>query len=503
MTTATPSPAPPSAAADAPARRWPPLDVTVLVVASVLIRLPTYLAERHLTFDDGVYGVSALAMRDGEIPFRDVFSPQGPAWLPLVWLFDLLGGRTATSPRLYPLVAGVVLTLATYACGRRLTDRTGALVAAGCTVLAGSVLWVTSPIAADGPAMAWAMAALAVALAHRERPTLAKAVGIGVLVGLALATKLVMISTGVPVAVLMLTPAWPVLRQRRLDRTTLVQVGAGLAALVVVGVATTVPFGAADVVDQYITYHSDAAEGHRDLLDNLSKIATTVPDRNVLTVGLVAAALVAGILRHRRGEPRPGRPAAADLPHPMSDTRMLVVWWVVTLLSLLAYAPLFRPHLVVAVPPLVLLAGMHRPPTRVLVALLVVLVPVQLWRDADLLVPGDYAEGSEARAAEVLAALPDGAWVISDEPGFAWVTGHRVPADLVDASIHRVETGRITAASLAEAAADPRVCAVQIWSPRYGGFEELPAALGAEGYELTSEFGTDPPRQIWTRPCPR
>ena len=101
-----------------------------------------------------------------------------------------------------------------------------------------------------------------------------------------------------------------------------------------------------------------------------------------------------------------------------------------------------------------------------------------------------------------LAQLPDGAWVISDEPGFAWTAGHRIPADLVDASIHRVETGRITAASLAEAAADPRVCAVQIWSHRYGGFDELPAALEAEGYTVTESWDTDPPRTLWTRPCP-
>ena len=37
---------------------------------------------------------------DGAVPFRDVFSSQGPLFLPLVWLADLLGGRTLDAPRL-------------------------------------------------------------------------------------------------------------------------------------------------------------------------------------------------------------------------------------------------------------------------------------------------------------------------------------------------------------------------------------------------------------------
>ena len=53
---------------------------------------PTW-RERHLTFDDGVYGASAVAMRAGGQPFRDVFSSQGPLFLPA-----RLGRRPARAP---------------------------------------------------------------------------------------------------------------------------------------------------------------------------------------------------------------------------------------------------------------------------------------------------------------------------------------------------------------------------------------------------------------------
>ena len=64
---------------------------------------------RHLTFDDGVYGASAVAMRAGGKPFGDVFSSQGPLLLPL-----RVGRRPRRLPdlertRVISIVAGVLL----------------------------------------------------------------------------------------------------------------------------------------------------------------------------------------------------------------------------------------------------------------------------------------------------------------------------------------------------------------------------------------------------------
>ena len=495
-TTRPPAPAPAAAAV----RRQKALDLTVLGLASLALRIPAYLAERHHTFDDGVYGVAALALRDGDVPFRDVFSPQGPAYYPLVALFDLVGGRTAHSPRLYGLLSGLLLVVAVYLAGRRITDRTGALVAAALSVIAGSILWVTAPIAADGPATAFGVAGLAAALAYRGRPGTMRALAAGLLVGLGMATKLVMIATVVPVAVLLLAPGWEQFRLRRINRVVLGRAVAAGVVSVAVCVAWSLPWGPADVVDQYLTYHREAGDQHRDLGANAAKILTTVPDRNVATVVVAASALVAGGLRRRRGEARPGRPTPADgVRGPLSDTALMVGWAAVTLVALLAYAPLFRPHLVVVVPPVALLAGMHRPPLRVLGALAIVVVPLQLWRNAELLAPPPYG-GASAEAVAVLGRLPDGAWVISDEPGFAWRTGHRTPAYLVDPSIHRVESGRITTDILLAEATDDRVCAVQVWSHRFGELPGLADGLTEAGFAVVADVRADPSTgDIWFR----
>ena len=111
----------------------------------------------------------------------------------------------------------------------------------------------------------------------------------------------------------------------------------------------------------------------------------------------------------------------------------------------------------------------------------------------DILWPGGH-DRQERRAVEALGALPDGAWAIRDEPGFLWRAGLRVPHDLVDTSILRIQSDRLTPASVVAAADDPRVCAVLVWSHRFG---DMDLAARLRGYQLTADFG--PPRALFTK----
>ncbi|HUF84681.1 MAG TPA: phospholipid carrier-dependent glycosyltransferase, partial [Acidimicrobiia bacterium] len=227
-------------------RSWR-VDAAVLAAAALLIRLPALLADRFLTYDDGVFGSSALLMRDGELPFRDIFSPQGPLFLPLVYLADLVGLRTDNAARLLPLAAGAAVTVATYAAGRHLTTRGGALLAAGLVTTSGSVLWTTAPITSDGPALALATTSVALALGYRARPSSARAAAVGLTLGAALCVKVLVLPAAVPVGLLLLG------RRRRRD------VVLAVSAAVGVGLVATLPWGFGRVWDQYIEYHRGSA----------------------------------------------------------------------------------------------------------------------------------------------------------------------------------------------------------------------------------------------------
>ena len=140
------------------------------------------------------------------------------------------------------------------------------------------------------------------------------------------------------------------------------------------------------------------------------------------------------------------------------------------------------------------------PPLRWFAITLVFLVPWWGIHLHDILWPSPY-RGEEAAVVAQLRTLPRGTWIVTDEPGLAWRAGRRVPADLVDGSVLRVLEHLVTTPVVGRAAADPRVCAVVVWTSRYGrDLPGLPAALRADGYSITHRYrGT---RTFWLKQTP-
>lgn len=473
------------------------VDLALLTVGTVAIRIPAYLAARHLTFDDGTFASSVLAMRDGEAPFRDVFSSQAPLFLPLVWLGDLLGLRTLDAPRTLGMLSGVALVLATYWTARLITDRAGALTAAVLVSATGSVLAVTTPVAADGPALAFAMVGLGATFVHRRKPRFGTAVAIGLAMGAALATKTIEVPYLTPVVLVLLWPLGTALRRdRRIDGRALLCIAVAAGAALAVYVASAVPWGWSEVWDQAVTYRLDAA-AERVPVANFRKIVSTTFDRDLIVWIAGAAAIVCAVLGLRGDQPagvadEPADEAAAPRLQP-SDALLLWSLSGVTLawLTLIVF-PMFRPHISALLPPAALLIGRYRPPVRVLVVGSLLLVPVWLISEWNLIWPQGY-EGADAEVEAALEELPDGAWGISDEPGFLWRAGMRTTGDLVDPSVLRIEQGRITEDSLVEQAALPQMCAVLVTADaRYGSdewFPDLPERLAEQGYEPVVDDG--------------
>jgi len=442
-------------------------DLAVLAAVTVALRLPTFVAERHLTFDDGVYGASAVAMRAGGAPFREVFSSQGPLWLPLVWVGDLLGLRTMNAPRVTSMLAAVLLVSSTYLAGRVVADRIGALVAAGLLTATTTILFVTGPVAADGAALAFATLTVLLALRWRGECSLRRAAWLGLAVGATVSVKALLAPVIVPVALVLLAG-------RRLAP---IVVGAGTA--LTFHLLLWLPWGPGNVWEQSYEYHLEAA-GERTPGPNLLKVLSTMGDRDLPV--LVAVALALGALALHRRVVAP--PLEDRLTSP--DT-LLFAWLGGTAVVLLTEHPLWRPHVSQLLPATVLLVGRHRPPLRVLAMAGLLVLPYHLVHAWPMLHPSPYT-GSSAEIVPILRALPPGALAISDDAGIVWRSGRGTTPDLVDGSILRIETGQLTSASVAEAAADPNVCAVVVRSStRWGSFGDLGGRLAEVGYRVEIE----------------
>lgn len=472
------------------------LDVIALAVGAVILRIPAYFAPMNLGYDDGGYGLAAIAMREGYDPFRDIFSSQGPLFLPLLRLADLVGFQTQNSPRILPVLAGAVATVAVYFAGLEIMDRGRAILAAALTGSSGVLLWTTGPITSDGTAAAIAISTVAVALAYRRRPATVTAIVIAVLAGSAFSVKNLLVTPALVIAWLLV-----VSRKRVLD-ALLVPLGA-LAVLLV----ASAPWGFKDVYSNSIEYHlHKTGEGNRG--GNLSKLVTTYLRRSTILVALGVVALLTAIIRRLRGRTEHAD-AAAGAPPAKPDrwerwfggSRFLWWWAALVVVVLLAQDPMFRNHLAALVAPFALLVARYRPSWKVVAVVVVVTIPFQASQLRELLTPKDYS-GDAAVVVDALRKLPPGAWALSDEPGFTWRAGKATAPFWVDPSVLRIESDikdiNITEAKLLEAAANPRQCAVVVWARvRFGRFATLPQGLERLGYRQVADFGDR--RGLWLR----
>ncbi len=422
-------------------------------------------------------------MRDGALPFRDIFSPQGPLHLVLIRLFDLIGGYTLNGPRLLTVAAGLAIT-ATVASAVKLSGTTAsAWFIAALATTSGSLLWVTAPITGDGPAIVWVSGAVLAAYAWSKHPTPIRAALVGLLAGCALATKLIVAPAGILIAGILLIG-------RRPRHTIIATV---TATVVIVGSALT--FGIDRVYEQSIAYHNNS-----DRLESISsqatKLLTTLLSRDLLLIVVSIGPFAWFMIRRiRRLEPLDW---------------LLVLWLVAQIVVLIFEKTMFRNHLATVVVPLALIAARFPINRRAAIVLVAVLAPWWHTNNFEILHPSP-APKAEHDLVAALRNLPSGAQVISDEPGLAWRAERRLPPWLVDASVKRIDSGQLNTATMTRFAADQKVCAFVQWSYRYGqrlvGIDE---ALRKLGYSATSTYGrwhgadgTAGDRVLWLRECVR
>lgn len=451
--------------------------VALLAVVAVVVRLPAFLSSRHLLFDDGVYGVSVIAMRHGMAPYSGVFSAQGPLHFPLLYVGDLLGFRTIDSPRVTPVVAGAVAAIGVWAIARRCSTETAALLAGLLVATTGTMLWTTGQITGDGPASALAVCAVWAAVCYRDRPALARAILTGIAMGAAIAVKPLAITAAIPVG-------WWLWSRRRTDH-----LGAAVGAAGLTWLASALPWGMSLVWQQSIEYNIGAGPRYSHL-SQFRKLWSTLGDRDLVLVVAVGLGLIAAALAARgRMRPVPGGTR--------TDTILVAAWCAATAALLVLEPAMYRNHLAALVPPLALLFALRPPPLRWFVLALIVTVPWSIVHLNDILRPDGY-RGNDAALVRDLRALPEGARVISDDPGFVWRAGRVTPPLMNDASIKRIDQDLLTTRTVSEAAARDDTCAVVIWSARFGdALPGLRPALQRAGYEQTEHFAHN--HELWTK----
>ena len=145
--------------------------------------------------------------------------------------------------------------------------------------------------------------------------------------------------------------------------------------------------------------------------EQLHKLVTTLISRDLPLLVAVGLGIVAAVVAHKR---------QVD-----ADTVAVLAWLVAGTLVLVFEPAMFRNHIASIIPPLALLVAMRPPPPRWAAVAAIFVIPWWASHLTTVLWARDY-RGSEAALMAQIRALPPGAKIITDEPGFA--SSRRPPA---------------------------------------------------------------------------
>lgn len=419
--------------------------VALIATVAAAFRLPIWLTRVHQTFDEGVFLASNDLVAAGHTPFQEVFSSQGPLFLPLLRLGQWLSFEDPRGPRTTMILAAIGFTVAFYFIARAYLAPTTAVAASLLVATSGVGILAAGPVQSEGIALALGMTAIAI-LVRCHRWWAPHAAGIAI--GAALAVKSLHVLPLLAVVVFLLL--------RRRDFKALLSSG-GVAVATVL--AVSLPFGLDRVWDQYVLFHL-AKDNTVAFWENLSQGAAGLWSYDLpLLVGVVAALGYRWVTRSYR-------PGGVEGP-----VWLPALWLLATALLFTVFTPVgagFTRALVYLVPPLLLtVVPRVELPGRALIALVLAGV---LWQVATVgFIGGTDPDPEQEAVIQVLDRVPASGLIVTDDPGLAWATGRLSHPTTVDPSFARINTGYLTMAGIEAALVDPESCAYVVYSGRFEG----------------------------------
>lgn len=419
----------------------------VALIATVVaaFRLPIWLTRVHQTFDEGVFLASNDLVAAGHTPFQEVFSSQGPLFLPLLRFGQWLSFEDPRGARTTMIVAAVGFTVAFYFIARAYLTRNVALAASLLVASSGVGILAAGPVQSEGLALALGMGSIAILI--RSQRTWAP-LAAGIAIGAAIAVK--------SLHVLPLLAVVVVLLLRRQGLKPLIVAGSAAVATVL---AISLPFGLGRVWDQYVLFHL-AKDNTIPFWENLSQGAAGLGGYDIPLLAAVAAAL-----GYRWFVPHPQK---RNLESP---AWLPTLWLMGTVVLFTVFTPIgsgFTRALVYLIPPLLLtVAPRVEVPKRALVALVVAGI---VWQVGAVgLIGGNDPDPEQAAVIQVLKSVPPGGLIVSDDPGLVWASGRLSHPTTVDPSFARFDTGYLSVEDVEMALDDPASCALVAFSGRFEG----------------------------------
>ncbi len=450
--------------------------VVVIFLVALFARIPAMKARHALGADDGVYGMSTVAISEGARPFKGTFSSQGGYFLELISAPSQIFGNLFWAPRIIPIIAGCLIAVCVFFLAKRFMPESLSLLAALSCALSGTLLRTTGPITSDGIVTLVILLCILAAFRFTDNPTASSAIVAGIALGFGTQIKNIFM---IPVIIFLIAITIHTPFPKRLI--------AGFFA-VIVFILPFMLYGYRRVWDQSIAYHLEKQD-ERSISTNLQKIFTTLSSFDLVYVLLFLIAtfgISVVLIRKIRSQKNLFfvlkslfRIGSADPLNKWWEVRALAIFYFVpAVLLMVIQTPLFRNHLAIIIPVgyVVLYSLAYDTYTRqtnklsrnismgVTGAVLAIIAIASISSYVATINNSTFKESRDhLQAAQILKHIKNGSIVLTDDPGIAWSTQLMVPQMFTDASRYRfsaqTESIRLTSDSFAQRINDPRVCA--------------------------------------------
>ncbi len=458
------------------------------------------------SYDEGVYWQSLRAMSGGQTLYQQIFYSQPPFFLLSIFPIFMLFGKTLAAARLGIVLVSLAGLAGAFLLGKAVSGRVGAIAALLLLVMSPLYLRESQTIQAEAPSTALSLLAVGLIYLWWERPDDAMGICLAVLSALTLAlsllSKLLALPTLVPIGLLMLARCWQILQQPpetrlRSARSLIV----GIIAFIVVSVLLVLPFAGSFQAfwQDVVTFHTAAGAPFKSSQASNPGLIGHM----LLSLTTLAALYGTGVAFFRR------------------DWRVLplLAWFLVTVLILWWYVPLFLHHLVILVPPLVGLAAMGIGPVPQLplnrknvlsrgvvlslVGLLLILAAsaqggrniVQYYRTQQL--SNATIQQQNKVINDLQAATQPDQLIVTDGQFITALADRNTPPSLVDTSSVRISTKYVTYQQLVQVAEQPQVHAVLFYTGRLA--HQIPAfrTWVSQHFHLAKSYGGG--KELWIK----
>lgn len=306
----------------------------ILIILSIIIRLPYLLAKYTLGVDDGIYAMSAKHVANGHTPFKEVFSSQGAWFLEIIALPMRIFGDSHLASRIVPLLAGITVTLVSYLIANRFMNANAALYCALVISVSGTVIRTTSAITSDGLMIAFSLLCVLYAFKFVEEQSYTNTILLGVFLGLGCSVKSIFM---IPTILFLIYVTY---------KTSFVKRLAAISLAAAIFILPYLLFGYKAVWTQSIVYHLEK-NNSLNLLSNIKKMSTTYGTIDififVISISVFSVVLIKLIIKKYQ--------LVSTL-----QLKSLYLLVASTLVLLSIQTPLFRNHLVILLPAICIVA---------------------------------------------------------------------------------------------------------------------------------------------------